>query len=160
MAHMLGLAALIGFCLSLAVHVAALLGADVSEQVPHLWLLHVGVIVVFGPLVLASHRAFGRAPSFAVIRSAYPAWAVMIAAVLFPYAVLNFILFMVATEGGTPHAEGGRFILHSHGKLIREISSSEYVAFKANEVRGFSGHWLVFYFAAFAYFSLRRKGDA
>jgi hypothetical protein len=39
-----------------------------------------------------------------------------------------------------------------HGKLIREITATQFAAFKANEVRGFSGHWMVFYFVPAAYF--------
>ncbi|MGO4703257.1 hypothetical protein [Dyella sp. 2RAB6] len=51
----------------------------------------------------------------------------------------------------------------NHGQLIREISATEYAGFKAEEVRGFSGHWMVFYFVPAAYFLFdlgRRRGEA
>jgi hypothetical protein len=40
---------------------------------------------------------------------------------------------------------------------MRELTEKEYVAFKANEVRGISGHWLAFYFAPFGYFMFRKN---
>ncbi len=71
---------------------------------------------------------------------------------LFLYTTINFILFIHATQGGSPSIHDGKFILQQHGHLIRELTADEYTAFKANEVRGLSGHWLFFYFVPFAYF--------
>jgi hypothetical protein len=76
---------------------------------------------------------------------------------IFAYAILNFLIFMKLTEGGNPSIQDGKYVLLNHGTLIREITQAEYHSFCANEVRGFSGHWLVFYFMPFAYFMLRNK---
>ena len=156
MNRLIGLAALAGFVLSLVVHVSALLGFDVSAKVPYVWSLHVGIFFVFVPLVFSSRKAFGARPSLSEIRKAFPAWVVALGTLILAYAALNFFLFMLATDGGSPSIKDGKFILQSHGKFIRDLSASEYAAFKANEVRGFSGHWLVFYFLPFAYFMFRK----
>ena len=66
------------------------------------------------------------------------------------------MLFMFATGGGSPSIQDGKFVLQSHGRLIRALTEPEYTAFKANEIRGFSGHWMVFYFVPFAYFLFYR----
>jgi hypothetical protein len=59
---------------------------------------------------------------------------------------------MVGAEGGSPTIRDGQYLLLEHGKLIRELTASEYRALQTNEVRGFSGHWLVFFFVPAAYF--------
>ena len=160
MTQLLGLTALVGFCLSIVVHVSALFGVDVLAKAPYVWLLHLGIFVVFIPLVFSSRKVFGANPSLSTIRSAFPAWVVVLGVGIFAYAALNFLLFALATDGGSPSMQNGRFILQSHGRFVRELSSTEYTAFRANEVRGFSGHWLAFYFISFAYFMFRRRGEA
>ena len=60
------------------------------------------------------------------------------------YALVNFALFMIGNQGN-PSMSHGKYLLLDHGRLIHELSASQYAASKANEVRGFSGHWLVFY---------------
>ncbi|WP_061534434.1 hypothetical protein [Collimonas arenae] len=152
-----GLAALVGFIISLIVHISALLSIDVLTDFPYVWLLHVGIFVVFIPFVFLSRKTLGAKPKFAEIRAAFPSWVVVVGAFICAYAVLNFVLFMVATEGGSPSIRDGKYLLLNHGKLIRELTFAEYTAFRTNEVRGFSGHWLVFYFVPFAYFAFRKQ---
>lgn len=157
MHRMLGLFALTGFTLSLATHIAALCGIAVSESIPFIWLLHVGIFVVFIPMVLSMRGTMGKRPSFKQLRAAFPAWVIIVGICLFVYVLLNFMLAMSGMEGEAGLAENGKYVLSHRGKLIREISLVEFTRFKALEVRAFSGHWLVFYFAPFAYFMFYRK---
>lgn len=156
MNRVFGLAALLGFSLSLIVHLCALSGIDVVARVPAVWLLHLGIFVVFFPFVISMRKTLGPKPSFAHIRAAFPPWIVMLGCALLAYTVVNFILFMAATEGGNPSIEHGKYVLMSHGRLIRELTLPEYTHFWANQARGFSGHWLAFYFIPAAYFLFRR----
>lgn len=71
---------------------------------------------------------------------------------IFVYAGMNFLLFMLHTEGGMPAVQDGKYLLLNHGKLIRQLTPSEFASFKTNELRSFSGHWLFFYFFPAAYF--------
>lgn len=151
--------ALLGFMLSLAVHVTALLGLDISEKVPLVWSLHAGIFVVFIPFALMSRKVFGPKPSFAQLREHFPLWVVVLGSVIFAYAIVNFLLFILATHGGNPSIQDGKFVLQSHGHLVRELTANEYASLKANELRGFSGHWLVFYFMPFAYFAFCKKSN-
>lgn len=157
MDRLIAITALVGFVLSLAVHISALSGIDVSAYLPSIWLLHIGVFVIFVPFVFSSRKYLGVKPGFAEIRASFPDWVIVMGIAIFAYAIINFFLFMVATEWGSPSIRNGKYILHSHGKLIRELTQAEYSSFKANEVRGFSGHWLIFYFVPFAYFMFRKE---
>ena len=152
-----GIMALAGFTLSLAAHVAALAGIDVAAAVPLVWALHVGMFVVFIPFVFSCRKVLGRRSKLAQLRVIFPGWVLAVTAALMVYALVNFLLFMMGTEGGNPSISGGKYVLLSHGRLIRELTATEYTAFEANVVRGFSGHWLIFYFVPFAYFMLRKK---
>lgn len=153
----LGLLALTGLALSLAVHIAALLGIDVAAHVPWVWLLHVGVFAVFLPFVLLSRKSLPARPTAAELRSVFPGWVLAVGLTLFVYVGINFILFLRETEGGSTAVKQNQYVLESHGRFIRNLTPAEYTAFNANEIRGFSGHWLIFYFAPFAYFLLRKK---
>ena len=156
----LGVVALAGFLLSLVVHVQALMGMDVASSIPSVWFLHVGIFVVFLPFVLLSRKDFASNGSLFGMAKGLPLWVAMLGGGIFFYALVNFALFMVHTEGGNPTFENGKYLLMEHGKLIREITAAEYSAFKVNEVRGFSGHWLVFYFVPAAYFLFWRAPSA
>jgi hypothetical protein len=156
----LGFAALAGFLVSLCVHVAALFGVVALIQMQWIWWLHVGIFVVFFPFVMNYRKAFPKKPGLAELRASFPDWVVALGLCAFVYALVNFALFLGKTGGGNPMLRDGQYLLMSHGRLIRELSSSEYNALKVNEVRGFSGHWLLFYFMPMAYFLLRRStGD-
>ncbi len=147
--------ALVGFLLALAVHVAALYGIDVSSRLPFIWLLHVGIFIVFIPTVLSMEKTIGKKPSPKDIFARLPRWVTGLGISLFAYTLINFMVFTTTSEGGTPVMENGKYLLENHGKLIRELSASEYKELMANVTRGFSGHWLLFYFFPLAWFKFR-----
>jgi hypothetical protein len=155
-----GTLALAGFVLSLVVHVSAALGVDVAARFPGVWLLHVGIFVVFLPLVIVLRRDFGAKPSLKQIGATLPRWLIVVGALIIVYAFANFLAFMMGSEGGSPGMEDGKYVLLNHGTLIRELTAAEYVRFQANIVRGFSGHWLVFFYLPAAYFLGRKSGSS
>jgi hypothetical protein len=122
------LLAALGFILSVAAHLTALAGLEIpgGEDV---WALHMGIFVVWIPTVLVSMRATrnsSRRDSWKVVLSGCPPWMRTALYVLLGYALLNFFLFVYR---GASHIPGNHL---------------------SDEVRGFSGHWMIFYAAAFA----------
>jgi len=152
-----GLLALIGFIISLGVHVAALLGNDIASSFKGVWALHIGIFAVFIPFMLYSWRDFGYRPTIMELGATLPRWAFFLGAFIMVYAVINFMLFIAGTQGGSPAIEGDQYVLLNHGKLIRHLTPQEYASFQANALRGFSGHWLVFYFSSFSYLLLGKN---
>lgn len=150
--HILGTVALVGFVISFVVHLTALMGLNLAARVPDIWLLHIGIFIVFMPFVLLSRKELGRDRALWHFRKGVPNWVAVVGTILFIYAITNFFIFMSHTEGGNPAMQDGRYVLLNHGKLIRELTVSEFTAFKVNELRGVSGHWLLFYFVSAAYF--------
>ena len=77
----------------------------------------------------------------------------------FAYALINFALFFFLSKGGVPDVRDGKYVLHNHGQVIRELSEDEYELQKAYVVRGFSGHWMVFYLVPALVFWYRGASD-
>lgn len=119
----------IGFVLSAAAHVLALTGI-VPLDGRIVMLLHIGIFVVWIPTVLVVNRATkgaNRKDFWKIALSGCPSWMRYAVYGLFCYAALNFLIFISSTM---------------HGPRSKEIT--------AETIRGFSGHWMIFYAAAFA----------
>jgi hypothetical protein len=159
MGRLIGFLSLAGFALALVVHALSLNGVDVVSYFPAVWVLHIGIFAVWGPFVFSSLKTFGGRPRLADIRAAFPAWVIVAEAAVFVYAGVNFLLMMKMSGGGSASLRDGAYVLEDHGRLIRLITQAEYTAFQANELRGFSGHWLLFYFMPFAFFVLRKRNE-
>jgi len=155
--YAIGALAFAGFAASAGVHVASLAGLDVQAQWPAVWSLHLGFFVVFLPFVISSRKRLGARPGLAALRENFPAWLIAAAGALTIYAIVNFVLFAVHGLGGTPAIVDGKYVLQNHGHLVREIGRAEFLQAKVMELRGFSGHWMIFYFIPFAYFMFSRR---
>lgn len=103
------------------------------------FLLHAGIFAVWIPLVISANRtrpnpARGNLGHlFAVL----PAWARVAVYGLFGYALLNFAYFLYSTRG------------YPKGQVPFRL-----------ELRGFSGHWMLFYgVAAVGFVALDRLAE-
>jgi hypothetical protein len=150
--------ALTGWILGLLVHILSLADIDVTETVPFVWLLHIGIFVVWLPVILDLKKneelqeyqqsgmlnRINPVGFYKIIFRETPTWMAIFVVAGFFYALFNFMLFF-ASQGGTPSIKDGQYILQNHGQLIKTLTEQEYHHYKANEVRGFSGHWILFY---------------
>jgi len=82
--------------------------------------------------------------TFGSALKAIPTPVLVMVAFFFFYAFINFFVFIGLMEGGSPSARDGIYYLHNHGQKIRDLTFTEYKRFLVYEVRGFSGHWIVF----------------
>lgn len=154
--------AIAGWTLGLIVHLFSLADVDVTDKVPFIWVLHLGIFVVWLPAVLKLRKdeelkAYQQSDFWSrmnplgfykIIFRHTPTWLIIIAIGGFFYAMINFWLFM-DSHLGTPDIKDGQYVIQYRGELVKILTEQEYIHYKANEVRGFSGHWLVFYgFAA------------
>ena len=147
-----------GWTLGLIVHLLSIADFDVTEKVPIVWGLHIGIFAVWIPAVLnlrsneelKSYRQTNMRNRmnpigfYKIIFRQTPTWLIIIAMGSFVYAFINFMLFM-GSQSGVADIKEGQYILQNHGLIIKTLTEQEYHHFKANEVRGFSGHWLAFY---------------
>jgi len=149
--------------LSIAAHTATYFGIDPQVKFPAVWLLHFGIFIVFIPAFIAYRNEyggrFGNIDHESVMRRA-PEWMRILLKVFIIYTAINFGLFFVNSEAGAPDIWEGQYVLQNKGTLIRELSQDEYERYQMYEVRGFSGHWLIFYYyPLIAYYSILHKDD-
>lgn len=162
-----------GWFLGLIVHLLSIAGMDVMDKVPFVWFLHIGIFVVWIPVVIDLKRnkkyqeyqesgllnRMNPSGFFKVVLRETPLWLKVIVLGGLFYAVVNFMLFMMS-QNGVPEIMDGQYVLNNHGQLIRGLTPEEYHHFKADELRGFSGHWTAFYgLAAAILYPFRRKSE-
>jgi hypothetical protein len=143
--------ALVVLAVSTVVHASTFLGVDPLAKFPWLMWIHVAI---FPPFIAAIYyaRSLGGAEqnrADQVIRGA-PTWLRTLTGIFFAYMFVNFAVFTVLSEGGNPDQRDGKYLLKSHGRVLRELTEDEYHAHQAHLVRGFSGHWMFFSCCALA----------
>lgn len=124
-----------GLALSVVVHGLALAGVSLLGG-NLFWLLHAGVFLVWGAAMIASMqmtRGVTRKDFWKVALADCPVWMRRGCFVLFCYAILNFAvcLIVASLDESEPRGNGGGYV-------------------DPDAMRLFSGHWMVFYAAAFA----------
>ena len=100
------------------------------------FLLHVGCMALWIPLVIFANKTKppGMKGNMDHLLAEVPKWVRMIAGIVFGYAILNFIYFIYCTS---------QFPKNKVPSYIH--------------LRGFSGHWMMFYgIAAIGFFALAR----
>ena len=133
---------------SLLVHVSTFLGIDPMEKWPGVMFIHLAIFPPFIAAIYCANRTAGpKHEAQDRVMSCSPRWLKILTGVFFAYALLNFVVFFVLIEGGSPRERDGKYFLHSHG-VIRELSEAEFHQMQAFVVRGFSGHWMLFSCAA------------
>ena len=137
-----------GLVISAAAHFSTYAGYDPQEAFPYIWLLHIGIFLVFLPAIAVQSGLPRDGKGNTKLFAFAPRWMQLAAYVLFAYAFVNFAVFMFRSSSGSPSERNAKFVLQSHGRVIRELTAQEYHFQKALVVRGFSGHWMLFYAAA------------
>lgn len=155
--------AVTGWFLGLIVHLLSVAGIDVTDTIPFVWILHIGIFVVWLPIGInlknnEEYKAFQQARMqnkanllelYKVLFRQTPKWLTIVAVGGFFYSIINFILFMIP-QFGSPEANDGHYFLSNHGQQLKDLTEQEFHKYNANEMRGFSGHWIAFYGIAVA----------
>ena len=162
--RVLEVASLAVFAFSAAVHVLSFVpGSGVSMAVA--WPLHLAAMAVAIPAIVVLARRMPKPPprgrgqnfvtwmsesnaqgrrSMSGVFGLLPKWARAAFVAVVAYAIVNFFVFLGLMEGGTAASSPQGYYLHSHGQKVRDLTPAEYARFRRYEVRGFSGHWMVF----------------
>jgi hypothetical protein len=121
------------------------------------WPLHVGIFIVFIPAVLGQKQPSGNSAAARQARRKgpqyeyAPRWMRSVLSVCGAYALVNFVAFMVMLTTGTAahvHQRNGRYVILQHHQIVRAATPDEVRSYRGLTARGFSGHWMVFYWAS------------
>ncbi len=120
--------AMVGCFLSLVAHLCGYIGIGRPFGMDP-WPLHIGVIVVCIPAVFAAQKlskGYLQDEMWHAVLRGCPEWMKSLFVVIFAYAFISFFMFILVTDNAA--------------NVVNE----------ANKLRGFSGHWLVFYYVSYA----------
>lgn len=138
------------FLLSLIAHLLTFVSV-VPIAMSMVWPLHIGAMLSFVPMVFSAQRFQKKNAELFSGRDIRKFFTPFISARLsvlctcaFLYAMFNFAMMLYHLPEGGPHFENGRYEIRSHGRTSRVITKQEYEQLQAYEVRGFSGHWILF----------------
>ncbi|GKX67601.1 hypothetical protein [Inconstantimicrobium mannanitabidum] len=144
--------ALCGFVVSLLVHISTFF-INPQEKIQGVMLIHVLCIVVLG---LALNTAKKSNLNIVSLAPNTPTWIICLVIISFIYTGINFMIFMALMKNGSPEIVNGSYALTSHGQLIEYVTYKQFQRYQAYEVRGFSGHWMFFFIAAYAVFYVNK----
>lgn len=134
---------------SLTVHLLTFSSFPITEHFPSVWMLHVLVFAVFIPAIFYGNRIQLKTQKGQnLVMNAAPAWIRTMTGFFFAYALINFVLFFLLIGNNSTSIRDGKYTLHSKGRNVREVSKEEYYKYDNRIVRGFSGHWMLFYSAS------------
>jgi hypothetical protein len=150
---------------NLVVYVSTFLATDPMAKWPGI--LFIDAFVMFPPFGAAAYYSWrfggtGQGSSQRVVNSR-PRWLRVLTGVLFAFAIVNFMLFLLLGRGGQPMERDGKYVLDSHGRTLRELSEPEYHRMQAYMLRGFSSLYMFLSSGALMFLvgaaRLRRSGD-
>ncbi len=148
--------------ISLTVHLIAFWNINLTDQYPYVFLLHLGIFVLIAPILLIQkieekqedeklitlNEGFNEVKKSEKVsdkKSDIPKWLIVVYVLISFYGFINFLIFGLGAKGNAEIVDG-KYVLRERGRVVREISKDEYDAVSAQSLRGFSGHWIIFYF--------------
>ena len=147
------LLSVVGFCASVIVHASSYVDRA-PVPMSRAWPLHVGIFLVFIPMVLAQRQDGGgqRKKSWREQFPHAPRWMVPTLTALALYALVNFatglVLLMASNSAGKFVERDGQYVVANRGVVVRTATEAEYRRDQARLARLFSGHWMLFYWAS------------
>lgn len=145
---------------SLTVHILSIFQIDVGYYFPFVLALHILTLLIFIPVVIkinnnkedkkklneiksnSKHKTY---KSSKVIMKNAPSWFIIYNVIMYNYIIFNFIIFIITgIINGSPDIKEGKYVLRKRSEIIRTITKEEYHIHKARELRGLSGHWILF----------------
>jgi hypothetical protein len=155
---LLGLFAATVFLASATVHVLVFVPGIVLPMERLVW-THLAAMLAFFAVIahaavlrnraVASGQTVPDATYWLEGRVPCAVWAIGLA--LFLYAIVNFVQFVATTEGQAG-VKDGAYVMQRKAVVLRELTEAEYHVQRAFELRGMSGHWMIFAWVSTAYF--------
>lgn len=121
-------------------------GYAVSEAVPAIWLLHLGVFVVWIPTALKL-GLLNRDEALSSVLDHIPVW-LLVAGIIFGPLIFASGFAAMAADPGEATYRDGQYLLMNRGEVLRVLSEEEFLLIRARADRLFSAVWVMFYGAA------------
>ncbi|MBX7245147.1 MAG: hypothetical protein K1X53_06590 [Candidatus Sumerlaeaceae bacterium] len=133
-------AAILALSAMVTVNVSAYFPDIVRIIYPLFFVMPPIAFLVFGRAVIMGQRiakAAGINDAWLIVEKVVPGWLFAVFSTAGIYAIAMF--FLSSFGEGMPTVIAGKTVLSDHGRIVREITETEYWAGQARFVRGFSG---------------------
>jgi hypothetical protein len=164
MNRLLFILSICGIITCISINILVVSGIFVPEGIGSLFLLIVGMFIVFAPAVLNLRKLNKQNPNEkqkgihesqkrtkAIMRSIWqpvPTGLKVLVVLTVIYGFANFFSMMFLLGNEQAAIENGKYIMESKGKFLREISQKEYFLNKQYQASLFTGHIAIFYSVA------------
>jgi len=143
----------IGVISSVLVHLCTFF--DLNIILAKVQFLHFGAIIIWLLIIVIIVKSLDKKNSkdkyWQLFKTDFPKWVIFLGVIVLFYTVFNFLYtYSYLCEGNLSGQIGGKFFLPQNGEVIKNLSNSEYLKHESCFVRFFSGHWIFFYFFAWA----------
>jgi len=141
------LLAALGLLISVAANVSTFFGVEPMHRWPYLWLLHLGIFVVFIPAISVQVQNGNKKPfQWGDVVGILPAWMRWMLVLTVIYAPVSALAFAIVCGGGGPSKEpDGTYAMSSHGRILRTLTADEFHRASGYEFRFMSSWWIMFY---------------
>jgi hypothetical protein len=92
-----------------------------------------------------------------LVRRFRPRPVAVVLAILGVYAMVNFAASLALLNGGVPERDGISYRLTSHGKVLKQLTESDYLWHRAYQTRLATGHWMFFFVASGVFWLMPRN---
>jgi hypothetical protein len=149
---LLGTIGLVGFGVSLVVHVLTIFDIDVSSRFPYVWIMVPAVLPYAIYFVFSIRAKVGARLTFDALQDNLPGRVVLVIGAALVYSFANDVLCLYLISPGSGDIINGEYVLTSHGKIMAHVTEAQYHLHRAYELRLFSGGWLLFWLLPLSYF--------
>jgi hypothetical protein len=154
----LALVAASALAASLIVYALSFVGTTMDEMFRWAMLLHAGVFALFLPMYVVEYSAIKNSKYlWDRIWRGLPRWAVRAIQVGGLLFAAHFVLFLVQSHAASPEIVNGAYVLSDHGRIVKELTESQYRWLKGDELRLFATGWLSFYLPLALYWWFPRR---
>jgi hypothetical protein len=141
------LLAALGLLISIGANVSTFFGVEPMHRWPYLWLLHLGMFVVFIPAGCVQIQHENKKPfRWRDVFGYLPGWMRWMLVSMIIYAPVSALAFVIVCGSGGPSKEpDGSYAMTSHGRILRMLTADEYHRASGYEFRCLSSWWIAFY---------------
>jgi hypothetical protein len=154
----LALIAASALAVSLIVYVLSFVGTTMDGMFRWAMILHAGVFALVLPMYAVEYSAVKNSKFlWDAIWRGLPKWAVRAIQIVGLLFALHFVLFLVQSHAASPEIINGEYVLSDHGRIVKELTESQYRWLKGDELRLFATGWMSFYLALALYWWFPRR---
>lgn len=136
-----------GIAASILAYIRSLSEATIDDELRWVIALGIAALALQVPIVVLEHSTLENRTFFwKGFSLGMPRWVVPCVMLFWLIAIAHFVWFFLQTSAAVPIMNDGQYILSSRGRIVRVLTETEFLTFKAGELRVFAALMIACYF--------------